>query len=111
MDDLETAALHDAAGALRQEWGIAVPTTLTEEAVIGLLAAKVVDWLERGPDAFYQLMYRLDISEAKLGAASAGEDIPRKIAQLIFDRQIQKARSRQFYRTQPKPPDEPDMRW
>ena len=90
MDDL----LLQTALALKEDWDLLLPETFSEEAILKLLADRVVLILERGPDTFFQLMYRLDISEKKLNAILSDEHVADKIARLIYDRQLQKIQSR-----------------
>ena len=64
--------LHEAAAALQSDWELRLPDTLSEEAILKLLAERIVLVLERGPETFFQLMYRLDISEKKLNESEDG---------------------------------------
>ena len=75
-----------------------LPEQVTEDLVINLLGDKVRDWVNKGPDAFYSLMYRLDISEKKLQAIRADKDVALEVAKLIYKRQLEKARSRAAHR-------------
>jgi hypothetical protein len=104
--------LQETALALKSDWGLQLPDTLTEEEILKLLAEKIVPIIQKGPDAFYQLMYRLDISEKKLMAILHEKDVADKIARLIYDRQLQKIRSRQAHRNQQHNDiTDPDLKW
>ena len=102
----------ETAMALQQDWGLTVSGPVSEETILRLLADRVVVLVEKGADAFYQMMYRLDISEKKLNAiiAIGGIEMPRKIARLIYDRQLQKIVSRRE-NTPPKVVEDPEMDW
>jgi len=102
--------LEEAANALQNDWGIQLPQTLSEESILKLLADKVVQVLERGPETFFQLMYRLDISEKKLNAVLEDDNVAAKIARLIYDRQLQKIQSRQAFKGKAEESD-PDLKW
>jgi len=102
--------LEEAATALQNDWGIVLPQTLTEENILKLLADKVVQIIDRGPETFYQLMYRIDISEKKLNSVLGEGDVPAKIARLIYDRQLQKIKSRQAFKGKAEESD-PDLKW
>ena len=106
MDDL----LQQTAIALKEDWDLQIPDTLSEEAVLKLLADRVVLILERGPETFFQLMYRLDISEKKLNAILDDEHVADKIARLIYDRQLQKIKSRMEHKSRSTDTD-PELRW
>lgn len=106
MDDL----LQQTALALRDDWDLVLPPTLSEEAILKLLADRVVLLIERGPDAFYQLMYRLDISEKKLNAILGDEHMAAKIAWLIYERQLQKIESRRKNKSERTDTDQ-ELKW
>lgn len=102
--------LQETAQALKTDWELQLPDTLSEEAILQLLADRIVTILERGSEAFFQLMYRLDISEKKLNAVLQGDEVPLKIARLIYDRQLQKIKSRHEHRMN-RGNDDEDMKW
>ena len=102
--------LHEAATALGHDWDLRLPDVLSEEAILQLLADRIVQVLERGPETFFQLMYRLDISEKKLNAVMLEDDVAMKIARLIYDRQVQKIQSRLANRKQHES-DDPELKW
>ncbi len=102
--------LQETAVAIQDEWGIEMPELISEETILKKLAEKVVALIEEGPDHFVQLMYRLDISEKKLHGVLGEEDFAEQIARLIFDRQIQKMKSREMFKAPPVDND-PDLKW
>ena len=102
--------LQEAAIALGQDWDLRLPDTLSEEAILKLLADRIVDILECGPETFFQLMYRLDISEKKLNAVLQDDDVAMKIARLMYDRQLQKIQSRLANRKTSET-DDPELKW
>ncbi len=102
--------LLETAQALGQDWDLKLPDTLSEDAILKLLADRVILVLERGPETFFQLMYRLDISEKKLTAVLDDDDVAYKVARLIYDRQLQKIRSRLANRKTSES-DDPELRW
>ncbi len=106
----DTSIIHEIAHALQQDWELRLPDMLSEEAILKLLADRIVTLLERGPEEFFQLMYRLDISEKKLNSVMQEDDVAVKIARLIYDRQLQKIRSRQENRMK-KESDDPELKW
>jgi len=106
---MEGNILRETAVALQGDWDIQLPDSLTEEAILQLLAAKIVAVLERGPEVFFQLMYRLDISEKKLNAVLLDQDVAMKTAKLVYDRQLQKIQSRQAFRGEQS--DDPELKW
>ena len=105
MDSIQQAAL-----ALQQEWGLRLAGTATEEEILQQLAERIAQLAEKGQESFFQLMYRLDISEKKLRGTMHQPDVAMQIARLIYDRQLQKIRSREYYKTHPLNED-PDLKW
>jgi len=102
---------NEVAQAIAIEWGISVPKVFTEEQIINLLADRLVDYLQKGPDAFFQLMYRLDIAEKKLYSVMSTKDAAQNIAKLIYERQLQKIRSREYYKNKNKKNNDPEIGW
>ena len=105
MDTLQETALN-----LKEEWGITVPEVISEEAILEMLARRVVVLIDNGAESFWQLMYRLDISEKRLHGVMHEADVAAQIARLIYDRQLQKIQSRQKYKSDVTDMD-PDLRW
>lgn len=105
MDELNETAL-----ALQQEWGLSVSDDITEASLLDKLAERVMQLVNEGPDAFYRLMYRLDIPEKKLHGTAGHLDAAHRIARLIYDRQLQKIRSREYYKRTGEIPDA-DLKW
>lgn len=94
---------------LAKSWNLKKADTVSEEAVLDALALRVSRLLEREPEAFFGLMYRLDISEKRLQAALTGANPPEAVARLIWDRQCEKVRLRRQH-TGEKGAD-PDLNW
>ena len=107
---MEDQVLKEAASALKTDWDLQLPESLSEEAILQLLADRVVTILERGPETFFQVMYRLDISEKKLNAVLNDDNVAGKIARLIYDRQLQKIQSRLANKVK-KDSDDPELKW
>ena len=108
---MEKQTTREIASILQRDWELALPDTISEEELLRLLAIRVAQLIERGPETFFQLMYRLDISEKKLNSVLNDTDVAEKIARLVYDRQLQKIRTRQLFRsTNPGTGDE-DLSW
>jgi hypothetical protein len=102
--------LQEAAAAFQQDWDIQLSELTSEEAILKELERVAVIQLEKGPEAFFQLMYRLDIPEKKLNMVLHDADVAAKLAQLIYDRQLQKIQSRLYYRDNSKDEDN-ELKW
>ena len=94
---------------LESEYGISLHGIVSEQEIIDKLALQVGIIAEKGPDAFFQLMYRLDIPEKRLTIAMIDKAAAIEIAKLIYNRQLQKVRSRAFYKKSHKNDD--DLTW
>lgn len=104
--------LQQTVHALNHNMDLQLPDTLTEEEILQLLAAKVSAYLNKnGTEAFFQLMYRLDIQERKLAEALQKENASILIARLVFDRQMQKIQSRNEYRKDKDAETDPELNW
>jgi len=107
---MDNNILQETALALQKEWAVSIPDIISEEAILKLLAERVVKIIAQGPDVFFQLMYRLDISEKKLNSVMHDEHAADKIARLIYDRQLQKIQSRINNKSNRADTD-PDLKW
>jgi hypothetical protein len=100
----------EAGRELQPEWGLQLTSEFTEAEILLALAHRIAQIIAQGPDAFFTLMYRLDISEGKLRRVMHDIDAPDKIARLILERQLQKVRSRNHYKNNGLDTD-PDLQW
>ncbi|MBN9483427.1 MAG: hypothetical protein BGO70_13175 [Bacteroidetes bacterium 43-93] len=98
------------AAAISSELGIQLGDVFSKEEIIDKLALKLAGVAEKGAETFFQLMYRLDIPERKLNQAMYDKDAIHEIAELVYNRQLQKARSREFYKRN-KPKDDEELGW
>lgn len=94
---------------LEAEYGISLHGVVSEQEIIEKLALQVGAIAAKGPDAFFQLMYRLDIPEKKLTRAMVDKEAAVEIARLVYTRQMQKIRSREFYKR--KDEGDSELRW
>jgi len=81
----------------------------TKEAILLALAMRVGGLLEQDPMGFIQLMYRLDIPEGQLDAALESPDAGLLIAELIWNRQVQKSMLRKS--TPPRRDEDDELAW
>jgi len=102
---------HEIADILKRDWELSLPDIVSEEEILKRLAKRIEALVERGAENFFQLMYRLDISEKKLNEVIHGEDVANKIARLIYDRQLQKIKSRELFRNTKPAQDDADLSW
>jgi len=102
---------HEIADILKRDWEISLSDTVSEEEILHQLAKRAAQLIESGPENFFQLMYRLDISEKKLNAVIRDEDVAGKIARLIYERQLQKIKSREYFRNANAMKDDADLSW
>ncbi len=86
---------------------------MTEAELLAAIAERVAALIKEGPDAFYRTMYRLDIPERSIRNLAAGEDVAIATAKLIYQRQIEKWKSRMEHRRSmtENPSDDPELRW
>jgi hypothetical protein len=92
-----------------QEWGLDASGLHTREDILAALARRIGDMLLQDPMGFIQLMYRLDIPEAQLDMALDHAEAASLIAQLVWNRQVQKIALRQS--TPPKNAEDDDLDW
>lgn len=84
------------------------PDPVDREQIIEALSPVIGDWLQYRTEELFLKLYRLDILEQDIKVAFLTPDIPRAIAILIYERQVQKMISRK----QNPPTDAPeDLKW
>lgn len=94
---------------LAGEFGLATENLVSPEQIIAALAWRIDQLIVANPDQLFSMLYRLDISERKIKEAMAtDEDVTKKIAVLIYERQLEKIISRRHFRSA-SPED--DLAW
>lgn len=81
--------------ALVQEWGLDSGLHSKEE-ILAALAARIDYLILKDFMGFIQLMYRLDIAEDRLASVLDADDAAHQVAELVWDRQIQKIISKKM---------------
>jgi hypothetical protein len=107
---MEDTIQEETAQALDADWELQLPATVSKDIILKMLAQRAMQLLDRNAESFFQLMYRLDISERKLHAVLYAEDTPIHIAELIYDRQLQKIASRHTNKP-PKATEDSELSW
>jgi hypothetical protein len=95
--------------SIQQEWGVELAGLVSEQEILNKLALQIGHIAAQGPDTFFQLMYRLDIPEKQLVSAMHDKQVALEIARLVYNRQLQKIRSREYYKNKPDAPS--DLSW
>jgi hypothetical protein len=96
---------------LNRSYELELRDVLTLEELEAMLAERVNTLIQRDFGALVQLLYRVDVSEAKLRnllEANTGEDAAVLIAREMIERQWQKIETRRKYRQEPGDEEE---RW
>lgn len=77
---------------------------VSKSQIIAALTLRIDQLMHHNPDQLFSMLYRLDISEKNLKMAMMQElDVPKKIATLIYERQLEKMWSRSRFKN-----DNPD---
>lgn len=98
------------AGIIIQEWGLDGTGLHTKVEILAALEARIAFMLLQDPMGLIQAMYRLDIPEPQLDAALDQPEAATMIAQLVWDRQLQKSILRRSARPRDPEADE-DLAW
>jgi hypothetical protein len=106
---MSTNSIQQLGAQLSQSFELGQLEMVSQEALMAALAYRVADLMERNTDQLFSLLYRLDISEKDLKLVmQSASDVPKKIAVLIYERQLEKIISRNKYKS--SSPDE-DLAW
>lgn len=94
---------------LANSFELELPETISKEKIIEILSWRVDKLMAANPDQLFSMLYRLDISEAKIKAAMLeGGIFAKNIAVLIYERQLEKIVARKKY---PGQAAEDDLAW
>jgi len=97
------------AEALSGDFDLAVNDLVSREKIIAALTWRVDQLIAGNPDQLFSMLYRLDISERKIKEAMATDDhVTKKIAVLIYERQLEKIISRRQFKSDAP---EDDLAW
>lgn len=91
-----------------------MPEDVTEDELIDFLERFVLDLIDRNLEKLFWALYRLDINEQKVHRAlmpTAKEPPHKVIAKLIFDREMQKAKTRIEYAQKESEADDDVQTW
>jgi hypothetical protein len=99
------------ANIIIQEWGLQGSGLHTKEAILEALAARIIQLMSGDPMAFIQLMYRLDIPEAQFEAAMDAPNAEQLLAEIIWNRQVQKSILRKTTRPRSTDAEDSDLAW
>jgi hypothetical protein len=97
---------------LTRSYGLELAGSFTPEHLETLLTEKINGMIRNDFDALVQLLYRIDINEARLRQLlmeKEGEDAGRIMARMIIERQTQKIRTRQEFKA--TDPGSGEERW
>lgn len=96
-------------GLLSHSFDVELPESISREKIIEVLSWRIDKMMTGNPDQLFSMLYRLDISERKIKQALQSElDVTKKIAALIYERQLEKIISRRQFEAD-KPDD--DLAW
>lgn len=88
------------------------PEGYSEETICLLLSEGLDKLYREDSEAFFALMYRLDIAERSVEQALQSEAAMSVIARLVYQRQLEKARLRKQFRDRKGAEDpDPDLKW
>jgi hypothetical protein len=110
----ESYGNHDIQLVLQQQLGMQPAAgVLSHAELLNAIAARVAELIKEGPEPFYRVMYRLDISESSIRQMGTEEDVAMATALLIYRRQLEKLESRIAHRKNMDNDSvsDPDLRW
>ncbi len=97
---------------LSDKFDLEIQEGISKEDVIRLLELRFSQLIERTPEEFFQLMYRIDIPEHKLHEVLQHHEAVSVLANMVYDRQLEKAKSRLKYKTHfDKNSDDDELSW
>jgi hypothetical protein len=83
---------------ISNDWELDLPENLSKKEILEALEFRISELLKGNGEQFFQLMYRLDISEEKVNLALQNNEAVHKLADLIFERQVDKVNLRKTFK-------------
>ncbi len=111
---MEDRYLQETGIWIRENTGIRVPASVSMEELEQLLSERLEVLVEKDFQQFVLLLYQVDVSEKKVKAILASEgypDVYHSVAKLIIDRQMEKIKSREFYKQPPESLTDEEEKW
>ncbi len=100
------------AASLKEKLGLDLPDSFSEEEIILRLEKRLGLLLERNPEEFFQMLYRIDIPEHSLQGVLQLPDALATLAGMVYQRQLQKVKTRLFYKgSQQAQPGDDELKW
>ena len=112
MTQVPAPYLQATARELGETMELRLPDTISYEQLEALLAQRLEILISQHFQQFVFLLYRIDVREdliREILEKDAGEGAYHKIAGLLIQRQLEKIRSRETYKS--KPPEDDAERW
>ena len=100
MKDQHQQIIQKASELIKQDFSLEITAQITEEELTALLAEHIYLLIQKHLEFLFTILYRLDISEEEVHKALNGRtEKPANvyIAQLVMEREKQKARTRLLY--------------
>ncbi|MBW7914000.1 MAG: hypothetical protein H3C54_09975 [Taibaiella sp.] len=100
------------AASLKEKLDVEIPDGFSEEEVKFMLEKRLGQLLERNPEEFFQMLYRIDIPERSLQDVLQQPDALATLADIVYQRQLQKVKTRLFYKgNQQAQPGDDELKW
>lgn len=112
MTAVPEAYLQKTARELGDTMELRLPDTVSYEQLQDLLAQRLETLISHHFEHFVFLLYRIDVPENQIRSildTDAGAGAYHKIAALLIERQLQKIKSREMYKT--PPPENEEESW
>lgn len=97
--------------SFKEKFELEAPEVISEEKILHALEVRLGQLLARNAEEFFQMLYTIDIPEHKLQAVLREEDPLASLARLVYNRQLQKVKSRLYYKAKTPDDVEDDLKW
>lgn len=109
--EVMSTELSELLTSFKEKFELEAPEHVTEEEILSALEARLSVLLQRNPEEFFLTLYMIDIPEQTLHEVLKSSDPVAALARLVYDRQLQKVKSRLYYKAASNNEIDDDLKW
>ena len=103
--------LSELVQSFNEKLELGIPEDVSEADILLKLEERLGQLIQRDPEDFFRIMYRVDIPEYQLNNALQQADALQLLARMVYNRQLGKIKSRREFKAQQPNEVDKDLEW